>query len=200
MAEELKGLIEKIKKEGIQAAEEKAGQIEAQAKEEARNILQEAKKEAARLIADAEGQTAKMRDNLDASLKQSARDLLLEVHGKIEAMLDKLIQLRSGEVLKSGELARIIAALIKNCSQQEDCGIVIRLNNADLANLEAGFLAELKEEAKKGIRLEPSDDISAGLTISYDGGKSHFDFTDKSVAGYISSYLRPKLARILSGL
>ena len=54
MAEEIKELIEKIQQEGIQIAEDKARQIEAQAREQAEEILLEAKQQAAKIISEAE--------------------------------------------------------------------------------------------------------------------------------------------------
>ena len=40
-------------------------------------------------------------------------------------------------------------------------------------------------------------DIRAGFVISYDGGKSQWDFSDKALAEYIGSCLNPKLNVIL---
>ncbi|PIW68507.1 MAG: V-type ATP synthase subunit E, partial [Candidatus Omnitrophica bacterium CG12_big_fil_rev_8_21_14_0_65_42_8] len=54
-------------------------------------------------------------------------------------------------------------------------------------------------EAKKGIVVRASDEISVGFTISFDAGKSQYDFTDKALAEYIGVYLKPKLSEILKG-
>jgi len=59
------------------------------------------------------------------------------------------------------------------------------------------ILKELKEEAKKGIVLQPSDEIRAGFMISFDKGKSYFDFTDKALGEYISIHLQPRLRDLL---
>ena len=75
--------------------------------------------------------------------------------------------------------------------------IVVSLKKEDLESLEKGSMGELREAVKKGITLRPSDDISAGFIISYDAGKSQFDFTDKSLAEYIITYLKPKLKDVL---
>jgi len=71
------------------------------------------------------------------------------------------------------------------------------LRKEDLERLREGFLSELKDAVKKGIVLKPSEDILGGLTISYDAGRSLFDFTDKALTEYITSYLRPKLKEVL---
>jgi len=68
---------------------------------------------------------------------------------------------------------------------------------SDLEKLEKTLLNELKEEIRKGITLKPSDSITAGLVISYDSGKSYYDFTDEALANYISVHLKPKLRDML---
>jgi vacuolar-type H+-ATPase subunit E/Vma4 len=50
---------------------------------------------------------------------------------------------------------------------------------------------------KKRIILKPTDEISSGFTISYDAGKSLFDFSGEALAEYISAYLKPELNKIL---
>jgi vacuolar-type H+-ATPase subunit E/Vma4 len=45
--------------------------------------------------------------------------------------------------------------------------------------------------------LRPAEEISGGFTISFDDGKSCYDFTDKALAEYIGIYLKPKLNQIL---
>ena len=72
------------------------------------------------------------------------------------------------------------------------------MKKEDQEKIEKGLLAELKEEVKKGITLKPSEDIAGGFIISYDAGKSHFDFTDKALAEYFSLYLKPKIGQMLN--
>jgi len=45
--------------------------------------------------------------------------------------------------------------------------------------------------------LTSGEEISGGFTISFDSGKSCYDFTDKALADYIGTYLKPKLNQIL---
>jgi vacuolar-type H+-ATPase subunit E/Vma4 len=59
-------------------------------------------------------------------------------------------------------------------------------------------MRRLGDEIKKGLTLKPLGEISGGFTISYDGGKSHYDFTDKGIAEYLSACLNPELSAILN--
>jgi vacuolar-type H+-ATPase subunit E/Vma4 len=65
--------------------------------------------------------------------------------------------------------------------------------------LERHYLHTLKQEMEREILLKPGDGIRGGFTISYDNGKSSYDFTDKALADYIGTYLKPKLNTILRG-
>jgi len=197
MVEDIKNLIEKIKEEGIQAAEEKAREIQQKAKDEAFAIVEKAHQVAEKMIVQAKEDMAKIEASSRASLKHSGRDLLLTLRKEIKAMLDEIIVLNVRDALTAERLFDIIANLIKENSAKEQGDIIVSLEKEDARELEQSFLAQLKVATKKQIVLKPSEDISAGFIISYDGGKSHFDFTDLALANYLSIYLEPKLAQVL---
>ena len=197
MAEELKSLIEKIQVEGVQAAEEKARAIEEDARLKARVVFAEAKSSADKLIAEAKERIARMEEASTLSLKQAGRDTLISLKEEINSLLDKVIKSSIREAVPPAELGKIITNLIKDAKHTQKEGLEITLNKEDLGKIEKSFLGELKEEIKKGVTLKVSQDISAGFLISFDSGKSHFDFTDNALTDYLSAYLKPKLAEIL---
>jgi vacuolar-type H+-ATPase subunit E/Vma4 len=198
MAEDIKNLIEKIQKEGVKVAEDKAREIEEKARLQVSQIMEKAKKQAEGIICDAQDTVAKMEESAKVSLKQSGRDLLIAVKTEVNNILNKLITSSVRQSLDAQELSKIITTLVKEHKGKDKEGIIVSLNKADLEKLEKGFLGELKEEIKKGLTLKPSEDISGGFIISYDSGKSHFDFTDKALADYIGSYIKPKIGEILN--
>jgi V/A-type H+-transporting ATPase subunit E len=195
--EEIKELIAKIQKEGVQAAEEKARQIENEAHKTAADILHKAKAEAEKIIRETKENCSQMQAAGHNSLKQAGRDMLLSLKKEINVTLERVILKEIRHALNSEELQKIIISLIKQHSQKENAAIEILLSPEDLKNLEGSLLEKLKGELKKGLVLKPSQDILAGFSISFDGGKSYFDFTDASLAEYIANYLKPQLAEIL---
>jgi len=197
MAEEIKDLIEKIQQEGIKAAEDKAREIENQARLKAEEMVKKAKAEAEKLISVALEQIAKTQESSQVLLKQAGRDMILSLRKEINAMLDRLIISAAKEALKPQELAKIISSLVKHYNEEAKTNIVVSLNQNDLVKLEEGLLSELGRDAKKDITLRGEDDILAGFMISFDSGKSQFDFTDQALSEYIGSYLKPKLKEIL---
>lgn len=197
MAEDIKNLIEKIQQEGVKIAQDKAKEIEARAHKEAGRILREAQEKAEKLSSDANERISKMQEKQKTLLTQAGRDLLLVLRKEINASLDKLVGLEVKNTLTPDALTKIITELIKGYGGKSVGQIAVSLRKEDLELLEKGLLHKLQEEVKKGLTLKAEDDIQGGFVISYDGGKSQCDFSDKALAEYIGAYLKPKLTDIL---
>ena len=197
MAQEIKDLIAKIQAEGIKSAEDKAREIEAKAHACAEKIIADAQEKKKKIIKDAGEQIAKSRLSVEASFNQAGRDFLIILKSRINAMLDKLVTEDIHQSLTPEELAKIILLLIKGAGNKSGAEVTITLSHEDAKLLEKSFLNKLVLETKSQIVLKSSDEISAGLRISFDAGKSHFDFSDKALAEYICANIKPELNRIL---
>jgi len=197
MAQEIKDLIAKIQQEGIVAAEKQAAQIKAEADSRAQKIIAEARIQADKIIEQANFEAKRLAESTNASLKQAGRDLLISLRKEINSMLERLINLNLRQALPTEELTRIIKELIKNAPLSLGSQIAISLAPQDKDKLEKGFLKQLTEETKKQITLKSVDEIDSGFIISFDAGKSTFDFSTQALTEYISSSLRPELSRVL---
>jgi len=198
MAQEIKDLIAKIQQEGIQAAQVQAAQIKADAEKNSLKIISEANSQAKKIIEQANSQAKKIDDSTQATLKQAGRDMLISLRQEIISMLERLIKLDLRQSLAVEELSTIIAALIKNAPLALGSQIVVSLNPQDKDKLEQGFLKQLIAETKKSIVLKSTDGIDSGFIISFDAGKSIFDFSGQALSDYISGCLRPELSKILN--
>lgn len=197
MAEEIKELIERIQEQGVKAAQEEALKITSQAEAQAQKIISEAKSEAKKIIEQSAVQAKKQHESTQASLKQAGRDLLISLRKEINAMLEKLIKSGLHQALTAEELAKIISALIKSTQLAAGSEIIISLNEQDKEKLEKGFLKQLAQETKKQVILKTAHSIDSGFVISFDAGKSIFDFSNEALTEYISGSLRPELNKIL---
>lgn len=197
MAEEIKELIEKIQEEGIRAAEDKAKAIEEAARKKAMDLIETAESEARKTLEDAHNSISKAEDSARASLKQTARDVVIGLKKEITEILDRIVLHHVRKALTPDEMTKLISHLVKEYRAKEKGDVAISLKKEDAQNIENMLFGELPEELKKGLKLRPSEDIQGGFTISYDHNKSYYDFTDKALADYISSYIKPKLAEIL---
>jgi vacuolar-type H+-ATPase subunit E/Vma4 len=197
MAEDIKDLIEKINQEGVKAAEEKAQRIEAEARQKAEAILARAKIEAGEIISAAHERIRREDERERALLAQAGRDLLLSLREEINAMLGRIVISDLRQALTPEALSRLMSEVVRNFNTAERSDITVSLNKKDLELLEQHYLDTLRQETRRNIILKHGEEIQKGFTISFDNGKSCYDFTDKALADYIGTYLKPKLHRIL---
>lgn len=197
MAEEIRDLIEKINQEGIKAAEEKASMIETSARQAAEEILSSARKKADEMIAAAEERIRRDDEKERILLAQAGRDLLLSLRKEINAMLGRIVVADLRNVLTPDALYPLIIEMVRNHRTGEPGEIHVMLRKEDLEILEKNYRRRLEEETKMGILLRSSEEITGGFSISFDSGRSYYDFSDQALAEYIGTYLKPKLNRIL---
>lgn len=197
MPEEIRDLIEKINQEGIKAAEEKAQNIESLAKQKADDILSQARLEAEKIITAAEDRVRREDRAEKALLAQAGRDLLLSLRKEINAMLDRIVVSDIQQALTPERLSGLLSEIVRHYEGVENSDITVFLKKEDLEILEKTFFQKLREETNNKIVLKPTEEISGGFTISFDSGKSCYDFTDRALAEYIGVYLKPKLNQLL---
>ncbi|MBU0758787.1 MAG: hypothetical protein KKC66_01580 [Candidatus Omnitrophica bacterium] len=199
MSEKLKGLLDKINQEGIQKAEEIKRAIESKAKAEAQKILEYSRRESAKLRADSEEEIRKMKDAAEVSLKQAARDLILSLKEEIMQIFNKIIATETSKALSSEEIAATLGKLIENYCQKngEVSDVKVLMKKEDQNKLKDAMLSRLKDRIKEGIEFRPSSNIKAGFSVSFDKGKSFFDFTEEGVADALSAFLNPELSKLL---
>ncbi len=197
MSQEIKELLEKIKEEGVKVAEENAATIEQEAHKNADEIVTRAKKEAGVLLSQAQEKIGRMQANSESLLKQAGRDLVLALKKEILTMLERTLSVQIRETLTPGATAQILNNLIVQCSANGKEETVVYLAKDQLSEIQEALFKQLKHELKKQVILKSSEGVSGGFIISYDAGKSHFDFSDKALAEYIGTQLKPSLAQIL---
>ncbi len=197
MSAEIKSLIEKINREGIQAAEEKGRVIEAEARMRAEQLMTEAKQEAERLLTEGKSRLSQAEQKQRVLLEQAGRDFLLALRAEIEAMLLRVVRAELCETLKPELLAKLLLELAKRHETAQEETLEALLGPQDALLLQDRFLSRLQQELKRGILLRPREEISGGFTISFDGNRSSLDFSDAALADYICRFLKPKLTQLL---
>jgi V/A-type H+/Na+-transporting ATPase subunit E len=197
MSDTLNTMIEKIQREGIDEAEAKARQIEAEACDHARKIVEEARKKADSILSEAKHNLEKIRKSDETALAHAGRNLLISLRQEINATLLKVIKEDIRDGLSDDMIYRIIEKLILEQSAQPGTDIVVILTPQELTAL-SSFLAKLQERIKKSITLKHSNQFDRGFVISYDAGKSYFDFSDHALGEAVIKYLKPRLAAILN--
>ncbi len=201
MARQVQELIDKIKQEGFQAAEQKSLEIESQTKKQAEEIIQKAEKQAAAILEKAKKEVERMEQGGKTSVIHSARDVLLDLRAQIQDILQKIISQEIKQSLTPEAMAQVIKSIAKDSiASASGTKIEVSLNKKDFDVVSKGIMAKLQAEVKKKIEIKASEGIGAGFTVSFDKGKSSFEFTDKSLTEYLSIYLNPQVSELLKDI
>ncbi len=199
MSEKLKGLLEKINQEGVKQAEEKAGVIETKARADAEKILKDAKIAAQKIIEDARADAKKTKHSGETAIKQASRDLILALKDEIKKIFNKIVNVETIKTMSQENLEEILGELIENYIEKDGkaSDVKVLLKKEDLEKLKKSSISRLKDKLKDGIKFKSSPGINAGFSISFDKGRSFFDFTDESLTDALCAYLNPELAKLL---
>jgi vacuolar-type H+-ATPase subunit E/Vma4 len=200
MTERVQELIDKIKSEGIEAAEARGEEIRQEAQEQAEAIVAKARREAEQQFAEARARQEKLEAATRAALEQSARDMLLRLRQNILGILDGILKEDLRASLTPEVLARVIETVAREyLKDRPAAGVTVALGEKDLKALQEGALKKLQDALKQPLTLRSSEHIRKGFTISFDEGKSSFDFTDESLAGFLGQSLSDFVAGIVKG-
>lgn len=193
MAEELQQLLEKIQHDGVEKANAEAAAILAKAKADAEAMEKAAKANAETAKAQAEADAKASAERAKTTIRQAARDTVLEVKDALAKLLEGLLAKDVAAALATpGEAAKLALDAIK----------ALGANQADIAagsQLAAALKAQLAAQAAKGINVVLDESVGAGFSLRLDGGRVEHDFSEAAIAGAIAKRLRPDLAALLNG-
>jgi len=193
---QLKELIDRIKSEGIESAEQQAQKIVQEAESRAKQIVSDAETEADKITQKAEENAQRREQTGRQSLKQAGRDLLLSLEKRLQALFDTVIYTESAAALKGKLLQGTIKQLIDHWDE-EVADVQLLVAEDELQNIEKGLRDQLSAQLAKGMELKPLANVDAGFQVGYKDGSAYYKFTAEGVAEIVSQFLNPKLAEIL---
>lgn len=192
---QLKELLEKINKDGVQTAEQKASEIISEAEKKAAGILETAKKDAEKIISDAKADAARAEAGGKAAISQAGRDLVLKTKSELELLFDKIINSEVKSTMSGKVLEEAIVTIVKGWAEKGE--YTVQLSEKDFKDLEKGLVSKLAEEIKKGTEIKPFPGVESGFRLSEKDGGSYFNFTAEAVAANLSELLNPALSEIV---
>ena len=197
MEMELKGLIEKIKQDGVAQAEADAAKIIGDAQARAEGIIIKSTKEGQNIIVNAKQEAENFRKSSETALKQAARDALLALRVRVSEFFARVVKDKVAEELHPEALKDIIIKAVEHSIKAGIMDIEIVLNDKDKQALEKILFAALRKEAKEKVLLQEKESIQGGFRIGAKGSGSYLDFTDQAIADGFRRYLNPKLVDAL---
>ena len=195
---QLQELIDKIKKDGVAAAEKDAAKIVAASEKKAEAIIAEAQSKAAEIIKSAQSETKKMEKASEEAIIQAGRNMLLSFKDALIGELDGLIQEGTEKALSKDVLTKLVPDTVKAWAKNADASeLSVLLSEKDLKALESSLKTALKAEIKKGLEIKPDKTLTAGFRIGVKNGAAFYDYSAESLAEMFAAYLNPKVAALM---
>ena len=195
---QLQELIDKIKKDGVTAAEKEAAKIIADANKKSEAIIKEAEAKAEQIKKDAKAETTRMQKASDEAIVQAGRNMLLSFKDSLVQELDGLIKAETAKALSKDTLAKLVPETVKAWAKNSDASeLSVLLSEKDLKALEGSLTTALKAEIKKGLEIKPDKTLTAGFRIGVKNGAAFYDYSAESLAEMFAAYLNPKVAGLM---
>lgn len=194
---QLQELLDKLRKEGVEAAQAESASIVAEAEERRRAMLAASEKEAKAIVAKAEQDAARFQASSVAAIKQASRNLLLAFKSEIEKVLNGIALKETEKALDEKTLQALLPGLLSSLAQKGSDELVLLVPQAQLASIEAFFVAKLKKELGAGLEIKPFPGLKSGLRVSLKDGSGYYDFSGEAVAALLSRYVNERLADIM---
>ena len=187
--EDIQSLLEKINREGVEKAEAEAKRIVDAAKAKADRILAEAREGAERAKADAAKDAEASAARAAETIRQGARDVVINVKESVTAMLEKLLAKDVAAALADDKAAAALAAdAIRDLAGPGEIACGEKLAQTLRAQL----------AAQGGFTVVVDESLGAGFSVKLDGGRVEHAFTADVIAAELAKRLRPDLAKLLS--
>lgn len=195
---QLQELIDRIRKDGAEAAEAEAQAIIDSAKAEAEKIISDAKSQAERIMLSAKAENEKTVKSGEDAIRQAGRNLLISFRESVARELKALVGENVKCVYSSDEFASLIVKAVESWAGKpgaEDVSVI--LNSEDLKKLEGTVLAGLKAKMLEGVTLKANDNFDGGFRIAVNEGKAYYDYSAEAVTDMLSGYLSPAVTALL---
>lgn len=200
MPEELQGLLDQIRRDGVDKARNEADAIVAAAKEQARTIGQKAGEEAAAIVARAGQESRLLEERSRKALEQAARDLILSVGAAIRSLLNSIVKKEVSQALTAETIKDVLGGIMKAYAGQTagTTPMDVLVSPAQQKQLADYFLGRFKAELPGGLQVRADPALSSGFRISMRDRNVEHDFSGPAIAEALGQLLRPELAEIVN--
>ena len=189
-------MIEQIHKEGVEKANEQAETLLSQAKEKAAKIVAEADQKAHAALLKAKNESEAFAERSVKTLEQAARDLLITVGQGCEKVVTETLGKNVDGAVSGDLLEKMILSVVE---QNKGSSVELSVSDADKAALTA-FCTEQAKKSGQEIKLQSDAEILSGFKVGFKGQNVYLDFSGEAVSEALASFLRPELAKTVSGV
>ncbi|WKC81350.1 V-type ATP synthase subunit E [Borreliella tanukii] len=193
---EVKDLINKIKKDGLEEAERVSNDIILKAKKEAEEIVAKAEEAARVLKAKSQKEIDDYKCHALEASRQAIRDLIIGVEKNLKSLFENTLKDNVAEVFSNNNfLAELIIKITDSWLKEEK--LVFQLNESDFSSLEQILRLKLGNKLKEGIEIKPFKGINKGFKIQKKNIGLHYDFSVETIADILFDYLNPRFKEVI---
>ena len=195
MTQDLQQLLEKIQRDGADKAKAEADRLLAEARAQAEATLASARAEAEEIKADARQEAEAYGLRAEETIRQAARDTLLNVEKAVTALFSKLLLTDVNTALDSTDIVAGLASDAVHAYLSGKSPVEVSAS----AKLADALRAKLAAEAVAGVTVVTDEAAGSGFRIRLAGGRIEHTFTGAAVADALAKQLRPRLAALMKG-
>ena len=180
----LNSLIETLKAEGIEAAEQQASQIVQEAQQKAREIVHNAQQKRQEVQNEAEKEAKRIIENGQAVLQQAARDLSIKLKNEMLQMLNRVLQQEVQEAFSPQLLQKVILRVIENTGNN----IELELPDDYRQNL-AAYIQQRLQSNDLPVFANGQDNDLRHFNIRHKDEGWSYDISPEAVSELLKDYL-----------
>ena len=180
----LNSLIETLKAEGIEAAEQQASQIVQEAQQKAREIVHNAQQKRQEVQNEAEKEAKRIIENGQAVLQQAARDLSIKLKNEMLQMLNRVLQQEVQEAFSPQLLQKVILQVIENTGNN----IELELPDDYRQNL-AAYIQQRLQSNDLPVFANGQDNDLRHFNIRHKDEGWSYDISPEAVSELLKDYL-----------
>ncbi|EMI52590.1 hypothetical protein [Rhodopirellula sallentina] len=204
----VQNLIERIRDEGVQAAQTEAERLLADARRQAAEIVSKAKSEANAERENAKNEIEANRvASLDA-LQLAARDTVLDLKARVVAQFEEFVRRLVVSATTDEQLVRNLVLVLAGHAADEfiqDKEIEVRISKALLGEptlqeeSKEALLALSSDMLREGIELIADYEVEGGARVQLVNERLEIDLSDQAISQLIAKQMVPRFKKILEG-
>lgn len=206
----VQALIDRIRDQGVQSANQEAARILADAEAKASQLLTDAQKQVEQLRAKATTDIEAERAAAQEALKLSARDTVTRMKNLVSTAFETFVRRLVTTATQDRELMKNLVLVLAGHSADEfikDKQIQILLSDAILTGKSDPKLRELGKQTilslssdmlREGVELIPSSSVEGGAKVRLVGEQLEIDLSDKAISRMLADHLLPRFHALLT--
>jgi len=201
MADTIESFVAKLQAEGVQAGQDKAKQLEDQARERAEKIDQQAQQKADKIISEANDEAKNILQRARTELELAARDAVLRLRAKLTDALDAVLTRKVSQQIQDPQfLGQLLHDLVVQYAQADSAHkgrIEINVSSETRQELADWALAEMSATKADGGMVVDLKGNLARAGFEYSLGGATVEVTVESVVELLSGMVADALGQTL---